>query len=489
MKILEKVANSCVKVLFLQLIFKKIIVCYNKRMKFTILIIDDEKNIREGLAADFEMDGYNVKMAANGKEGLELISNGDIDLVITDLRMPGSISGEQVLREVTTKMPGIPVIVLTGHGSIDAAVKAMQDGAYDFLTKPLNLEQLEVIVKRALEGRELSIQHAELLKQVDSQKKTDGIIGKSAAMQKVMTLVKKVADARISVLITGETGVGKEVVANAIHNLSARSDKAFVPVVCSSLSETLLESELFGHEKGAFTNADSLHKGKFELAHGGTIFLDEIGEINMNVQVKLLRVLQERKFERVGGESPIEVDVRVIAATNKNLEEEVKAGRFRGDLYFRLNGIHIEVPPLRERKDDIPLLINSFLERFNKENGKSITGFNSQARNALYKYDWPGNIRELQHCVESSVVMANGNEITPEDLPPSISNSDSLGSILVPVGIKLDEAEKMIIKENLAANKGNKSRTAEILGIGRKTLHRKLVEWGLEEEDEGSSQE
>lgn len=453
-------------------------------MKFTILIIDDEKNIREGLAADFEMDGYNVKIAANGKEGLDLLSKGDIDLVITDLRMPGSISGEQVLREVTTKMPGIPVIVLTGHGSIDAAVKAMQDGAYDFLTKPLNLEQLEVIVKRALEGRELKIKHTELLKQVSTQKKTDNIIGKSAAMQKVMSLVKKVADARISVLITGETGVGKEVVANAIHNLSSRSDKAFIPVVCSSLSETLLESELFGHEKGAFTNAESLHKGKFELAHGGTIFLDEIGEINMSVQVKLLRVLQERKFERVGGEEPIEVDVRVLAATNKNLEEEVKDGRFREDLYFRLNGIHIEVPPLRERKDDLPLLLNSFLERYNAENGKHITGFDNQARNALYKYDWPGNIRELQHCVESSVVMASGSEITLEDLPPSVSKASGIETISVPVGITLDEAEKIIIQENLAANKGNKSKTAETLGIGRKTLHRKLQEYGMETEEE-----
>ena len=453
-------------------------------MKFTILIIDDEKNIREGLAADFEMDGYNVKIAANGKEGLELISKGDIDLVITDLRMPGSISGEQVLREVTTKMPGIPVIVLTGHGSIDAAVKAMQDGAYDFLTKPLNLEQLEVIVKRALEGRELSIQHAELLKQVDSKKKADMVIGKSAAMQKVMNLVKKVADARISVLITGETGVGKEVVANAIHNLSSRSKNAFIPVVCSSLSETLLESELFGHEKGAFTNAESMHKGKFELAHGGTIFLDEIGEINLSVQVKLLRVLQERKFERVGGESPIEVDVRVIAATNKNLEEEVKAGRFREDLYFRLNGIHIEVPPLRERKDDLPLLLNSFLERYNNENNKHITGFDNQSRSALYKYDWPGNIRELQHCVESSVVMASGDEITLEDLPPSVSRASSVASISLPLGITMDEAEKIIIQENLAANKGNKSKTADILGIGRKTLHRKLQEFGMAEADD-----
>ena len=452
-------------------------------MKFTILIIDDEKNIREGLAADFEMDGYNVKVAASGSDGLELLGKGDIDLVITDLRMPGAVSGEQVLREVTSKMPGIPVIVLTGHGSIDAAVRAMQDGAYDFLTKPLNLAHLEMIVRRALSGRELSLQHAELLKKVDSVMKTDVVIGKSMAMRRVMNLVRKVAAARISVLITGETGVGKEIVANAIHNLSPRSSNAFVPVVCSSLSETLLESELFGHEKGAFTGAESVHKGKFELAHGGTIFLDEIGEIDMSVQVKLLRVLQERRFERVGGESSIDVDVRVIAATNRNLEEEVRAGRFREDLYFRLNGIHIEVPPLRERKDDIPLLINSFLERYNEENNKRITGFDAQARNVLYKYDWPGNIRELQHCVESSVVMAGGDEITVDDLPPSVSRVSNVDSISVPVGITLDEAERIIIQENLAANKGNKSRTADILGIGRKTLHRKLHDYGIGEED------
>ncbi|WP_191014180.1 sigma-54-dependent transcriptional regulator [Treponema zioleckii] len=458
-------------------------------MKFTILIIDDEKNIREGLAADFEMDGYNVKVAENGKQGLEFISKGDIDLVITDLRMPGGVSGEDVLRHVTAETPGIPVIVLTGHGSIDAAVQAMHDGAYDFLTKPLNLEQLEMIVKRALQGRELSLQHQQLLKEVDSNHQVDEIIGKSAAMQKVITLVKKVADAKISVLVTGESGVGKEVVADALHKLSSRRNNSFIKVHCAALSETLLESELFGHEKGSFTGAESLHKGKFEQAHGGTIFLDEIGEINQTVQVKLLRVLQEKKFERVGGEQTLEVDVRVIAATNRNLEEEVKAGRFREDLYFRLNGIHIEVPPLRERKDDIPLLMNAFLEKYNAENNKNVKGFDSRARAAIYKYDWPGNIRELQHCVESSVVMASGDEITLDDLPPTVSHQSKSENIAIPVGISLDEAEKILIQQNLAANKGNKSKTADILGIGRKTLHRKLQEYGLENDDEETSQE
>ncbi|MBQ7159341.1 MAG: sigma-54-dependent Fis family transcriptional regulator [Treponema sp.] len=448
-------------------------------MKSTILVIDDEKNIREGLAADFEMDGYAVKVAASGQEGLDFLAKGDIDLVITDLRMPG-ITGEEVLRRVTTEMPGIPVIVLTGHGSIDAAVQAMHDGAYDFLTKPLNLDQLGMIVKRALESRELKLQHTQLLKEVSTSKQLDNIIGKSAEMQRLLTTVRKVADSKASVLVTGESGVGKEVIADALHNLSSRHDKACIKVHCAALSETLLESELFGHEKGAFTGADSLHKGRFELAHGGTIFLDEIGEINQSVQIKLLRVLQEKKFERVGGSQTIEVDVRVIAATNRNLEEEVKAGRFREDLYYRLNVIHLEVPPLRERKDDIPLLVSAFLDEFNRENGKQVTGFTQGAKSALYKYDWPGNIRELRNCVESAVVMASGNEIALEDLPPTVSKASRAEAISVPMGVTLDEAEKLIIEANLAANKGNKSKTADMLGIGRKTLHRKLAEYGLE---------
>lgn len=452
-------------------------------MKFTLLVIDDEKDIREGLAANFEMDGYEVRMAANGNEGLELLSKGDIDLVITDLRMPG-ISGSDVLKKVTAEMPGIPVIVLTGHGSIDAAVEAMRDGAYDFLTKPLNLDQLGMIVKRALENRELSLKHQQLLKDTASSHSLDNIIGKSAEMQRVLNMVRKVADTKASVLITGESGVGKEVFADAIHKLSSRRDASFVKVHCAALSETLLESELFGHEKGAFTGAESLHKGRFELAHGGTIFLDEIGEINMSVQIKLLRVLQEKKFERVGGEKTIEVDVRVLAATNRNLEEEVKAGRFRQDLFYRLNVIRLEVPPLRERKDDIPLLMNAFLEKFAKENGKAVTGFDQRARAAMYKYDWPGNIRELENCVESAVVMAGGSEITLEDLPPTVSKATQAESISIPVGITLDEAERIVIEENLAANKGNKSKTADILGIGRKTLHRKLAEYGMAGADE-----
>ena len=451
-------------------------------MKFTLLIIDDEKNIREGLAANFELEDYNVKTAATGEEGLALIEKGDIDLVITDLRMPG-ISGEQVLAKVSSETPGIPVIILTGHGSIDSAVDAMRHGAYDFLTKPLNLDQLSLIVKRALEGREMSLQHQQLKKELESSNALRGMIGTSPAMQKVQELIKKVANTRANVLITGESGVGKELVANAIHNLSSRKDKSFIKVHCAALSETLLESELFGHEKGAFTGADKMQKGRFELAHGGTIFLDEIGEINQNVQIKILRVLQEKKFERVGGEQTIEVDVRIVAATNRNLEEEVKAGRFREDLYYRLNVIHIQVPPLRERKEDIPLLISSFLQEFNQENGKSIKSVDKRAKTALFNYSWPGNIRELRNCMEAAVVMCNGEEITQEDLPPTISSSSSGENIAIPQGLTLDEAEKIIIQETLLANSNNKTRTAEILGIGRKTLQRKLAEWGIEGEE------
>ena len=449
-------------------------------MKFTLLIIDDEKNIRDGLAANFELEDYNVKTASSGEEGIELISKGDIDLVITDLRMPG-ISGEEVLKHVATVTPGIPVIILTGHGSIDAAVDAMRHGAYDFLTKPLNLDQLEMIAKRALERRELKLEHQDLKKSVDEKNAFKDMIGKSPAMQKIQEIIKKAADSKASVLITGESGVGKEVVARAIHELSSRHGKPMIDVHCAALSETLLESELFGHEKGAFTGADHLQKGRFERAHGSTIFLDEIGEINQSTQIKILRVLAERKFERVGGEQTIAVDVRVVAATNRNLENEIKEGKFREDLFYRLNVIHIHVPPLRERKSDLPLLMASFLSRFNEENGKSIKGFDNKSKAAMNSYDWPGNIRELRNCVESAVVMCSGDEITIDDLPVNIASSSSENAISVPFGISLNDAERIVIEQNLAAQKNNKTKTAEILGIGRKTLQRKLAEWGIED--------
>lgn len=447
-------------------------------MQFNILVIDDEKNIREGLAEAMELEGYKSFTAENGKLGLERIAEGDIDLVITDLRMP-EVTGEQVLKKVTAENPGVPVIVLTGHGSIDAAVDAMRNGAYDFLTKPVNLDELAMVVKRALQGRELALQHRHLQEELNSSKSFENIIGKSVEMQKVFNLVKKAAASKANVLITGESGVGKELICNAIHNLSQRKDKPLVKVHCAALTESLIESELFGHEKGAFTGAATMQRGRFELADGGSIFLDEIGEINQNVQIKILRVLQEKKFERVGGTQTLEVDTRIIAATNRNLEQEVNEKRFREDLFYRLKVVEIHVPPLRERKEDIPLLITSFLSKFAEENGKSISGIDERARSALYKYNWPGNIRELQNCIESAVVMCEGNKITLDDLPPNISQASSEEVIQIPAGMKMEDAEKMIIMQNLAINKGNKTKTADILGIARKTLHRKLDEWGV----------
>lgn len=444
---------------------------------FTILTIDDEENIRNGLADNFELEGYNVKKAANGRDGLALIAKGDIDLVITDLRMDG-ISGEEVVRRVTTENPGIPIIVLTGHGSIDDATAAIKAGAFDFLTKPLDLDHLNLIVKNALKGREQSKKISELQAKLSLQN-SDEMVGKSSELGKVRTMIQKAAPTKANVLITGESGVGKELVARAIHNNSQRKNGPMITVHCAALTESLLESELFGHEKGAYTGADTFQKGRFELANGGTIFLDEIGEINLATQVKLLRVLQERKFERVGGAETIDVDVRVIAATNRNLEQEVKDGKFREDLYYRLNVVRIEIPSLRERKDDIPLLMHNFLKEYNIENEKNIKGFDNRSKAAMLKYSWPGNIRELRNCVESAVVMCNGEEIKIEDLPASVREKGEEKAISIPMGMSIEEAEKIIIQENLAYNGGNKSKTADILGIGRKTLQRKL---GMEEE-------
>jgi DNA-binding NtrC family response regulator len=452
-------------------------------MKFNILIIDDEKNIREGLAESMELEGYNPILAKDGKEGLERISRGDIDLVITDLRMP-LVSGEEVLEQVNAQSPGLPVIVLTGHGSIDSAVDAMRNCAYDFLTKPLNLDRLGLIVKRALQNRQLVLQHRELQHELESKQTFESIIGKSAEMQKIFDMVRRVADSKASVLITGESGVGKELIANALHNLSSRKDKPLIKVHCAALTESLLESELFGHEKGAFTGAISRKRGRFELAHGGSIFLDEIGEIDQNIQIKLLRVLQEKEFERVGGEETIQVDSRVIAATNKDLVEQIKKKQFREDLYYRLNVVHIHLPPLRERKDDIPLMVTQFLQEFAEENNKNIIGIDAKARRLLYSYDWPGNIRQLRNCIESAVVMSQGDTIQVEDLPPTIAESRGENAVHIPLGITMAEAEKAIILENLAFFKGNKSKTADSLGIGRKTIHRKLDDYLATDERE-----
>jgi DNA-binding NtrC family response regulator len=375
------------------------------------------------------------------------------------------------------------VIILTGHGSIEAAVNAMRDGAYDFLTKPVNLDHLSLLVKRALSNRELALQHRALQEELESRNQFANIIGKSSPMKRIFEVVKQVAPTKASVLITGDSGVGKELIADAIHYNSPRKQKPLIKVHCAALTETLLESELFGHEKGAFTGAVDRKRGRFELAHMGTLFLDEIGEINQSIQIKILRVLQEKKFERVGGEDTIEVDVRIIAATNKNLKEEIQNGNFREDLFYRLNVVNIEIPPLRERKEDIPLLVAAFIKELSRENDKVIEGIDSKAAMTLYNYPWPGNVRELRNCIESAVVMSRTTSIGIEDLPPYLLSGSDGDYIRIPIGTTLAEAEKEVITSTLNLNKGNKSKSAEVLGIGRKTLHRKIQEYGLDSGD------
>ena len=450
-------------------------------MKFKLLVVDDEKNIREGLAASLAMDGYEVVCAADGSDAWNRFGKGDIDLVITDLRMPG-MGGEELMRRILAETPGLPVIILTGHGTVENAVTAMRDGAWDFLTKPVNLDRLSLLVKRALANRELALQNRRLEEDLGLGRQFEKIIGKSAAMRKVFDTVSRAAPTKASILISGESGVGKELVADAIHEFSPRKGKPLIKVHCAALSANLLESELFGHEKGAFTGAVSRRRGRFELANGGTLFLDEIGEIDQNIQIKLLRVLQEREFERVGGEETIETDVRIVAATNKDLQVEIEKGAFREDLYFRLNVVNIRVPPLRERKDDIPLLADAFLKEFAAENGKLIDGIHEKVRARLYAYDWPGNIRELKNCIESAVVMSRESLIIEDDLPPALRSAGDDDWIRIPRSASLEESEKIIIRSAISFYHGNKSRAAKALGIGRKTLHRKLSDWSGEDE-------
>jgi len=444
-------------------------------MRFRILVADDEKNIREGLAESLALDGHDTELAADGEEAWKRFSAGDIDLVVTDLRMPGMDGGE-LMRRILAETPGFPVIILTGHGTVEAAVSAMRDGAWDFLTKPVNLDRLSMLVRRALENRAVVLRNREMEADMELGRLSKYMIGKSPVMRRVLDTVGRVAPTRATVLIEGESGVGKELVAGAIHDLSPRRDKPLVKVHCAALSANLLESELFGHEKGAFTGAAARRRGRFELANGGTLFLDEIGEIDQNIQIKLLRVLQEREFERVGGEETVETDVRIVAATNRDLRAEIEKGTFREDLYFRLNVVGISVPPLRDRKADIPLMAASFLRTFADDNGKRIDGISERAYARLHAYAWPGNIRELRNCIESAVVMCRGSVITEEDLPPALRAWIDDDWVRVPANISLDEAERILIRASVAFHKGNKSRAAEALGIGRKTLHRKLGE-------------
>jgi DNA-binding NtrC family response regulator len=447
-------------------------------MKYNILVVDDEKNIREGLGKVLEIDGYKVLLASDGRQAIEVLQHGDIDLVITDLKMP-NLSGDELLRWTAGEFATLPVIVLTGHGTIENAVQAMKEGAYDYLTKPVNMDRLSLLVQRALSNRELMREYRILQDELQKRHQFSNILGKSESMKKIFEVVQQVSPSKASVLITGESGVGKEMIADAIHYNSPRKDKPLIKVHCAALTETLLESELFGHERGAFTGAVARKRGRFELAHMGTIFLDEIGEISQSVQIKLLRVLQDKQFERVGGEETVEVDVRIIAATNRDLKQAIEMGEFREDLFYRLNVVNIHIPPLRDRKEDIPLLMAAFLKEFARENEKKIEGIEPKTRMILYNYSWPGNVRELRNCIESAVVMSKSNILTVEDLPPHIRADSEGDSIQLTTGVSLADAEKEVIRATLAAQNGNKSRAAEILGIGRKTLHRKLQEYGL----------
>ena len=447
-------------------------------MKAKLLVVDDEKHIREGLQKALSLDGYEVEVAQDGKAALEKIDEEVIDLVITDLKMP-RLSGEELMKDALSRYPYLPIIILTGHGTIENAVEAMRNGAYDFITKPLNIDKLSLIVKRALENSSLKRQNRELLDQLRKKYSFENIIGKSAPMKKVFETIELVAPSRANVLIFGDSGTGKEMIADAIHHNSPREDKPYIKVHCAALPETLLESELFGHEKGAFTGAIARKRGRFELAHLGSLFLDEVGEIPTQTQVKLLRVIQEREFERVGGELSLKVDVRIISATNKNLKEEVENGRFREDLYYRLDVVSIHVPPLRDRRDDVPLMVHKFMEEFSKENNKEVEGITNGALQALISYKWPGNVRELRNVIESIVVLTKGNIITEQDLPQYVLSKDEQSHLKVPAGLTLAEAEKRMILFTLQNTGGNKTKASEILRIGRKTLHRKLGEYGV----------
>lgn len=451
----------------------------------SLLIADDEKNIRSGLELAFEDEGYTVVTAADGKEAWEKLQKNVIDLVITDLRMP-EMDGYELLKRISAAYPTLPVIVLTGHGTIETAVETMRDGAVDFFTKPVDIDKLSLVVKKTISASSLAEQNRKLSEEIEKLRKQQGygkIIGKSGKIAALMQTVSQVAPTRATVLITGESGTGKELVADAIQSLSTRSDKPFIKVHCASLSQSLLEDELFGHEKGAFTGAVAQKKGRFELADTGTLFLDEIGEIDAATQVKLLRVLQERQFERVGGEKTLTVDVRVICATNRDLKKEVELGNFREDLYYRLNVVHVEVPPLRERKEDIELLSASFLSTFNREDGRKIEGFTPAARKAMFSYSWPGNVRELRNTVEAAVVLSRSNVIDIDDLPPQLRETSGESTISFSLPVTMEEAEKGLILETISFCKGNKTKAADLLGIGRKTLHRKLAQYTGEAED------
>lgn len=439
-----------------------------------ILVIDDEKNIRDGIKKSLEFEGYEVVTAENGEKGIETVYKGGIDLVITDLKMPEK-TGEEFLKDILDFDKHIPVIVLTGHGNVETAVEMMRLGAYDFMTKPFNLDKMLLIIARALESKNIKKTNETLESRVDYHESFYGMIGHSPKILKVYEAIKQVARTKATVLIEGESGTGKELVASAIHQISDRAKQPYITVNCAALSEGVLESELFGHEKGSFTGAIDKKIGRFEAANKGTIFLDEIGEINQIVQVKLLRVLEERVIERVGSNTPIDVDIRVIAATNKKLSEEIKEGKFREDLYYRLNVIKIEMPPLRERREDIPLLIDNFIKEFSKVHSIEIKSVDKKVYKILSSLQWEGNVRELRNTIETMVVMCKDGKIDESNIPDwALKNNES--NFVVENDVTLEELERMYINHLLSNNNFNKAQVAKILGIERATLYRKLKE-------------
>jgi len=441
----------------------------------TLLVADDDPGLRESLERTLTREGYHVVLASDGRAALERVQAGGVDLIVTDLKMPG-LTGLELLRAAKAIMPDVDVILLTAFGTVEEAVKAMKDGAYDFLTKPFRREQLIKLIDKALERRDLIEQNRALKKQLEDLRAKGQMIGASPSWRRMLTLVEQTADSSATILIQGESGTGKELVARTIHERSARRNGPFVAVNCAALPETLLESELFGYEKGAFTGAAGRKEGRFELANGGTLFLDEVGDLSLVTQPKILRVLQEGEFERLGGTRTLQVDVRIVAATNQDVAEMVKEKRFREDLYYRLNVITVRVPPLRERPEDIRVLAQHYLRVYSAKNGRKLEGFTGEAIDRLEAYAWPGNVRELENVIERSVLLARKDRIDAEDLPEEVMGvkRPPRDAILELIGTPLADIERRLLDETLRITGGNKTQAAKLLGIDVRTVARKL---------------
>ena len=448
-------------------------------MPTRVLVVDDDGAARQGLKSLLTTRGYEVDLAVDGANALERLAELPPDLVLTDLDMPG-MNGMQLLKEVRERNRELPVIVITGVAELAPAVAAMREGAADYLTKPVDFDALLVAIERTIEHRDVRLENENLRRQAREEQGEgmQGLLGASVAMQKVYRLARQIAPARATLLITGQSGTGKGELARAVHALSPRAEKPFVAVHCAALTESLLESELFGHEKGSFTGAERRRIGRFEQAHGGTLFLDEVGEIPASTQIKLLTVLQERQFERVGGNELVKVDVRILAATNRDLKADVEAGRFREDLFYRLNVVSIEMPPLRVRGGDIVSLAEHFLRRFALENHKQISGFSTRAKTRLRNHQWPGNVRELENAIERAVVLCDGAQIDEGHLPQGSVTLESLGGISIP-GATLEELERFAILKTLEAMGGSTLRTAQMLAVSIRKIQYRLHEYGL----------